>query len=111
MWKNTTIAAGAIAAVMAFQAAPAQADAWIQFNFGGGTGGNVGVGIGSGGGQDNRLTCNEAQSILHYDHGFYDINTVDCQGDKYKFNAWRQGSRYRVSINAYSGELTRVRRR
>jgi hypothetical protein len=112
MRRMTTLAAGAMAAVlMALPVAPANADAVIQFNFGL-PGGNVGVGVGNGGngGNQSRLSCRQARRILRQDYGYNSIDTIDCQGDSYKFNAWRNGSRYRVKLNAWTGDLTSARR-
>jgi len=113
MLNKSTIAVGAIAiAAMAFQAAPAQADGGITFSFG--SNGDVGVTIGSDRSRSTgsgKLSCGRVESILYYDHGFRNIHAVDCSGSNYWYNALHHGDPVRVGADAWSGNVTQVRRR
>jgi hypothetical protein len=59
---------------------------------------------------DERITCRQARRILRRHHGYHDITTVDCLGDSFKFRAWKRGHKYRIKINAWTGQVTSVRR-
>ncbi len=105
--QAATIVGAVMAATVAFAPAPSQADATLQFHFGV----NPGFGHGNSGGHyRDRLSCREVRSILRHDYGFRRIRVIDCLGDSYKFYARRSGARYKVKVNAWTGEVTRVRR-
>ena len=110
MMRKTVIAAGAIAAaLMAYQPAPAVADAVIQFVF---PGGSVGIGDGHSDRRHraSRVSCRDARHIVR-DNGFHNVDTVDCDGDSYRFHARRHGDKWRINLDAWSGRITSVRRR
>ncbi len=103
MLKKTAIAAGAIAVTMlVYQPTPAKADVSFQFQFGnGGHGSSY---------QRQRLTCREARRVLRRHYGFRRINAIECNGRRYTFRARRDGDMWRVKVNAYTGEVVRMRR-
>jgi hypothetical protein len=105
MLKISAIAVSMLAsALMAFQPAPAHADANIEFYFGIDPYQNRNY-------YDDRVTCRQARRILRHHYGYHNITTIDCLGDSYKFFAWRHGSRYKIRLNAWTGRITRARRR
>ncbi|MDN2566011.1 hypothetical protein N1F89_07245 [Aquibium sp. A9E412] len=57
----------------------------------------------------DRITCNEGRRILRY-NGFVRIRALDCDGTRYAFRAVRDGRSYIVTLNAWTGEILRIRR-
>ncbi len=125
MLKKSMIAAGAIAvSLVAFQPTTASAgtDVNFYFGFGGGNhgshGGHGGHGGGWGGGWggnhgggwgNHRLTCREARRNLRHSYGFRRIRAIECNGRRYTFRARRGGHVWRVKVNAFTGEVIRMR--
>ncbi len=117
MMKKSMLAAGAIAvSLVAFQptTASAGADVNFYFGFGGGShgahGGHGGWGGGHGGGWGNhRLTCREARRNLRHSYGFRRIRAIECNGRRYTFRARRGGRVWRVKVNAFTGDVIRMR--
>jgi hypothetical protein len=108
--KNSLIAAGAVVvALVAFQPAPANADVQFRFNFGAPS-----YSHGWNGGHHRRhharLSCNQVRRILRHQYGFRHLRTLDCRGDRYTFRGRRHGDAFRIKVNAYTGEVVRVRR-
>jgi hypothetical protein len=58
----------------------------------------------------DKLSCGDARRELRA-RGYRDIAVRDCGGQYYSFNATRRGHAVRVTINAYSGDVTRIRER
>jgi hypothetical protein len=58
----------------------------------------------------DKLSCRDARSELRA-RGYRDIAVRDCNGQYYSFNATRRGRGVRVTINSYSGDVTRIRNR
>jgi len=55
-----------------------------------------------------RVSCGEGRAIVD-DNGFNRVRTIECSGGTYTYAARRQGDSYRVSLNARTGEIVRVR--
>jgi hypothetical protein len=58
----------------------------------------------------DKLSCREVRSNLRA-RGYRNVESRDCNGQYYSFNATRRGQAVRVTVNAYSGSITRVRGR
>jgi hypothetical protein len=117
MLKKSMIAAGAVAvALVAFQPNPASADVSFQFQFGNAwNGGHSGGGYHGGQNYHNyqnnqRLTCRQARRNLRRSYGFRRIRAIECNGNRYTFRARRNGQVWRIKVDAYTGDVIRMRR-
>jgi hypothetical protein len=53
-----------------------------------------------------RLKCWEARRILR-DRGYREIDTLDCNGRIYRFEASRRGNSYLLGVNSATGAVSR----
>jgi hypothetical protein len=54
----------------------------------------------------NRLSCGEARARVR-SSGFRNVNTIECRGSTYTFEATRRGGDVTVLVNARTGALWR----
>lgn len=119
MTFKSLIAAGAVALSLAGVSAT-QAKADVDFGivvgtpglvFGGGSYGGHGhgfVGVGVGGfGSYSGISCSKGRKIVRW-NGFHHVNTVECNGDTYTYKAKRDGDKWRVRVDRWSGEIISV---
>ncbi len=71
--------------------------------------GNQGYGNQGYGNQNHRLSCREARRNLRHEYGFRRIRPIDCEGRRYTFRARRDGCVWRIKVDAYTGEILRMR--
>ncbi len=57
----------------------------------------------------NQISCKKAQKII-IDYGFSDVTKINCKGKDYNFRAKRDGTPFKITLSALSGELTKVLR-
>lgn len=57
----------------------------------------------------NQISCKKAQKII-VDYGFSDVKKITCKGKDYNFSAKRDGTPFKITLSALSGELTKVLR-
>jgi hypothetical protein len=53
-----------------------------------------------------RLRCWEARELLA-DRGYRRIRTIECEGRVYRFRGIRRDNRYVLSVNSWSGAISR----
>ncbi len=118
MIAKSLIAAAAVASSLV-AVAPQQAKADIDFNVGvnlGHPGFHPGYGYGYGYGYEpvhpiyapSRISCHEGKRAVRA-NGFHNVQPIDCEGHSYRYSARRGGAFYRVTVNAFSGRIVRVR--
>ncbi|WP_421696469.1 hypothetical protein [Aestuariivirga sp.] len=54
--------------------------------------------------QPGKLSCGQARRLVK-DRGYYNISAVDCVGKIYTFWAFRNGKRFYVSVNSWTGAV------
>lgn len=52
------------------------------------------------------MSCRDAKSLL-WSKGYRNVSARDCQGRTYSFNATKNGQKYRITLNAYTGRYSR----
>lgn len=52
----------------------------------------------------HRIACAEAKSMVRK-RGYHKVKTQDCSGRSYSFTASKNGHRYLVKVNAYTGRM------
>lgn len=134
MFTKSLIAAAAIASVVSFASAPAQAETNVDFNVGfgfgdfgpgyggGGYGPDYGGGYGMDGGYpgyghhghhprprplEYGVSCGGGRDIVR-EAGFRHVTAYDCSAPTYGYKAWRDGDLYKVKVS-YNGRIISVR--
>jgi hypothetical protein len=127
MFTKSLIAAVAIASVVSFAAAPAQAETNVDFNVGfgfGGFGPDYGPGYGFEGDYPDYgrhghhghprprpieygVSCGGGRDIVR-EAGFRHVTAYDCSAPTYGYKAWRDGDLYKVKVS-YNGRIISVR--
>ncbi|MGI9464653.1 MAG: hypothetical protein ACR2OM_11970 [Aestuariivirgaceae bacterium] len=118
MFKNTIIAAAAVAAtVFAFQPQEAQAGPKVNFHIGVGGpyygyhspyyGGPTYYGGPAYHAPRYRVGCRQARRMLRH-RGFRHIRVRDCHGKRYSFRARRGGDWWIVKVSSRTGRILRV---
>jgi hypothetical protein len=54
--------------------------------------------------EDDRISCEEGRGVLR-DHGYRQIQASKCQGNTYRYQAFRRGKLWSVRVNAWSGDI------
>lgn len=127
MLKSTLVAAAAVAGLALAQPAPAKADVDVDVGIGIGTPGYYGPGYGYGSGYGYGqhwpqyggypggyyrphygISCRAGREATRY-AGFRNVRTLECSGPVYRYIGWKRGQEWRVSVDARSGRVVRVR--
>ena len=123
MLKSALVAAAAVAGLSLAQPAPAKADVDVDVGIGIGTPGYYGPGYGYGYGQHwpqyggypggyhrphYGISCRAGREAARY-AGFRNVRTLECSGPVYRYKGWKRGQDWRVSVDARSGRVVRVR--
>jgi hypothetical protein len=58
--------------------------------------------------EDYGMSCGEGRRLVR-GSGFRNVSAFDCDGRTYGYTAWRRGEMYRVTVDAYRGNIVRVR--
>ena len=120
MFTKSLIAAAAIASVVSFASAPAQAETNVDFNIGLGFGG-FGPDYGYEGDYPYHgfhgyprprpshygVSCGGGREVVR-SAGFRRVTAFDCSAPTYGYKAWRDGDLYRVKVS-YTGRIISVR--
>ncbi len=53
---------------------------------------------------NNRISCNRAKNIVER-HGYNRVATRECGGKFYSFNGRKNGHRYVVTVNSFTGNI------
>jgi hypothetical protein len=119
MFTKPLIAAAALASSLV-AIAPEQAKADVDWNIGVNLG-HPGIypGYGYGYGYEpvhpvhpvyapSKISCWQGKKAVRWS-GFYNVQPVDCQGSAYRYTARKGGAFYRVTVNAFSGQIVKVR--
>lgn len=56
----------------------------------------------------DRVSCWEGRRILRY-AGYRGVMTIRCYGHVYRYQAWKRGHQWRVSVDADTGRIIRAR--
>ncbi len=109
--KSLIAAAAVVSSLVAV--APEQAKADLNVSVGIGGFGHPGYGYGHGWEpapvySPGKISCHEGKQTVRWS-GFKMVQPLDCSAPTYRYRARKGGTLFRVSVNAFSGNIVKVK--